>query len=72
MTKMIEYNTIPEFDKDFKKLEKRFRTLAQDFETMKKAVIETHYLKNIPTKAFVPIESLCSKNYQSLKVRKFS
>ena len=72
MTKMIEYNTIPEFDKDFKKLEKRFRTLSQDFETMKKAVIETHYLKKVPTNAFVPIEGLCSENYQSLKIRKFA
>jgi len=31
MDKKIHYSTIPEFDKDFKKLEKRFRTLKKGF-----------------------------------------
>lgn len=36
MTKTINYSSIPEFEKDFKKLEKRYRTLSEDFENMKK------------------------------------
>lgn len=64
--------TIPEFDKDFKKLLKRFKTLETDFETMKKYSIETFYDKGIPTKAFVPIEGMCGEDFISNKVRKFS
>ena len=40
MTKKINYSSIPEFEKDFKKLEKRYRTLSEDFENMKKNLIE--------------------------------
>ncbi len=68
----IDYYTIPEFEKDFKKLEKRYKTLKQDFENMKKFSIETHYLKGAPTTAFVPIEGFCSDSYKSLKVKKFA
>ena len=70
--KELHYFTIPEFDKDFKRLQKRFRTLPKDFEIMKKYSLETHYLKGVPTTAFVPIEGYCSEDYESLKVRKFA
>lgn len=72
MTKKINYETIPEFDKDFKKLEKRFKTLSKDFETMQKYTLETYYIKMIPTTAFVQIEGFCSENCQSMKVKKFA
>lgn len=68
----INYKTLPEFDKDFKNLLKRFRTLESDFSTFKKFVIETFYEKNIPTTAFVQIEGFCSDSYTSNKVRKFA
>ena len=38
---MINYKTLPEFDKDFKALLKRYRTLESDFETYKKYTKET-------------------------------
>ena len=69
---MISYKKLPEFDKDFKTLLKRFRTLESDFETFKKYTIETFYEKNVPTTAFVPIEGFCGKTYASCKVRKFA
>jgi len=69
---MINYKTLPEFDKDFKSLLKRFRTLENDFETFKKYTIETFYEQKTPTTAFVPVESFCGENYISNKVRKFA
>ena len=69
---MINYVTIPEFNKDFKSLLKRFKSLERDFENMKKYTLETFYEKGQPTTAFVPIEGFCSDNYTSNKVRKFS
>lgn len=73
MTKnMLNYLTIPEFDKDFKKLTKRFRTLPNDFEIMKRASIEALYIHKIVSNAIVPIEGCCGENYTANKVRKFS
>lgn len=69
---MINYKTLPEFDKDFKSLLKRYRTLESDFETFKKFTIETFYEKKVPTTAFVPIEGFCGEEYVSNKVRKFA
>ena len=69
---MINYKTLPEFDKDFKSLLKRFRTLENDFATFKKFTIETFYDQNVPTTAFVPIEGFCGGDYFSNKVRKFA
>lgn len=69
---MINYKTLPEFDKDFKSLLKRFRTLENDFTTFKKFTIETFYEKNVPTTAFVPIEGFCGEGYVSNKARKFA
>ena len=69
---MINYKTLPEFDKDFKSLLKRFRTLESDFETFKKYTIETFYEQKVPTAAFVPVESFCGEKYISNKVRKFA
>ena len=74
MTKTINYNKIPEFEKDFKKLEKRYRTLGADFENMKKNLLEAHYIKGapLPPNALVDIEGMCKENYRSKKVRKFA
>ena len=69
---MINYKTLPEFDKDFKALIKRYRTLESDFDTFKKYTIETFYEQSIPTTAFVPVEGFCGENYVSNKVRKFA
>ena len=69
---MINYTKLPEFNKDFKLLLKRFKSLETDFEYMKKYTIETFYVKGEPTTAFVPIEGFCDENYKSNKVRKFS
>ena len=71
---MINYYSTPEFEKDFKKLEKRYRTLTSDFENMKKSLLETHYLKGtpLPVNALVDIKGCCGEKYKSQKVRKFA
>lgn len=74
VTKKINYNTIPEFNKDFKGLEKKYKTLPKDFELMKKMLLEPHFLKGhpVPPKALVDIEGFCGKDYKSKKVRRFT
>jgi len=66
----VNYNTTEEFDKDFKKLLKRFRTLAEDFEILKKYHIETFHEHGIPGP--LPMPGFCSGEFQSYKVRKFA
>lgn len=69
---MIDYKTIPAFDKDFRALSKRFKTLSEDFEILKKFILDTHYEQDIPTTAFVPIEGYCGLDYTANKIRKFA
>lgn len=71
---MPSYFFIAEFEKDFKKLEKRFRTLKDDFENMKRSLLEVHYVKNtpLPANALVDIKGCCGEKYKSQKVRKFA
>ena len=69
---MINYKTIPTFDKDFKALSKRFKTLSEDLDILKKFILETHYEQNVPTTAFLPIEGYCGSNYTSNKIKKFA
>lgn len=70
----INYSSIPEFEKNFKKLAKRYRTLSDDFENMKKNLLEAHYIKGapLPPNAIVDIEGMCGEKYKSKKVRKFA
>ena len=44
---MIEYDETAEFQKDLKKLTKKFRSLPEDLKTVKKAVIELRHLNNV-------------------------
>lgn len=69
---MIEYVFTPEFQKDFKSLLRRYKSLEKDFENMKKYTLETFYEQGKPTTAFVPMKDFCGENYTSNKIRKFS
>jgi len=68
----MKYDSIPEFNSDFKTLKKKFRTLDEDFEILKTAHIELLHIHKIQTDDPVKIESFCSTNYESYKVRKFA
>ncbi|MFI3242571.1 MAG: hypothetical protein R3Y43_08405 [Alphaproteobacteria bacterium] len=71
MTK-LDYELTAEFNKDFKKLLKRYKTLEDDFNRMKRFAIETCYLNGIDNGSIVPIEGFCANTYKSNKVRKFA
>jgi mRNA-degrading endonuclease RelE of RelBE toxin-antitoxin system len=68
----IDYVKLPTFEKDFKKLFKKFRTLNEDFEVMKANAIEMYHLDNIAAQAVFKIEGFCGENYLSMKVKKFA
>ncbi len=70
--KIINYKLLPEFEKDFKTLQKRFRTLNDDFERFKQYSLETYFEQKIETTSFVKIEGQCGEAYISYKVRKFA
>jgi hypothetical protein len=68
----MKYSETDEFAKDFKKLSKRLKTLAGDFETMKKNAIEFYHLKKIDNKSVFPIPGFCSEKILICKVKKFA
>jgi hypothetical protein len=68
----MKYNQIDEFVKDFKKLSKRFKTLAEDFELLKKTVIELYHVLKIDNQSVFPIPGFCSEKILICKVKKFA
>ena len=69
---MIKYIELPEFQKDFKSLQKRYRSMDSDFETFKKYSIEVFYEQKVPVNSFVKVEGFCNEKCISYKVRKFA
>ncbi len=70
---MMIYKNLDEFNKEFKKLSKRFITLEEDFKTFKKYALETFFSDTkLDTGSFVKIEGLCNEQYTSYKVLKFA
>ena len=70
---MMTYKNLDAFNKEFKKLSKRFITLEEDFKTFKKYALETFFGENkLDTGSFVKIEGLCNEQYTSYKVLKFA
>ena len=68
----MKYDSIPEFDSDFKALKKKFRTLDEDFKILQTAHIELLHIHKIQTDDPVKIEGFCGANYESYKVKKFA
>lgn len=70
---MMKYNTIPEFEKDFKKLEKRFNTLPDDFERIKKNAIELYHISGIDNNSVEEIKGIGNTaDLKFYKVKKFA
>lgn len=63
---------LPEFERDLKKLLKRFRTLQEDLNTLIKAGISPFHTLGKDYGGIVPIEGLGFSNPQVYKVRKFA
>ncbi|MGD9152346.1 MAG: hypothetical protein PVG30_01640 [Gammaproteobacteria bacterium] len=69
---MIEYSETNGFKKDFKKLSKKFKTLATDLDVAKKYVIELFHLNNIDNQSVVQVPGYANDFYQIYKLRKFA
>lgn len=72
MTKTISYKCIPEFERDLKKLLKRFSTLEDDLETAKKSAIELLHVKGFDNRAIFEVPPFCSDLVKVCKIKKFS
>jgi len=68
----IKYNAIDLFQKDLKRLLKKYRTLEDDLETAKRDAIELYHLKRIDNQSIFPIQGFCTEKIQICKIKKFA
>lgn len=68
----ITYKNTSGFDKDLKRLLKKFRTLESDIEVAKTNAIELFHLKNIDNNSVESIPNFCSDELKICKVKKFA
>ena len=69
---LITYKNTPGFDKDLKKMLKKFRTLEGDIEVVKKNAIELFHLQKIDNNSVELIPSFCNNELKVCKIRKFA
>jgi len=68
----ISYGQTEEFRKDLKKLLKRFLSLEEDLELVKKAAIELYHLRRINNLGVFPIPGFCTQEILICKIKKFA
>lgn len=68
----ITYKSISGFDKDLKRLLKKFRTLEDDIEVAKKNAIELFHLLKVDNNSIEPIPNFCSDEIKICKIKKFA
>lgn len=68
----IEYNNTDSFQKDFKRLLKKFRTLEDDLETAKRDAIELYHFKNLDNQSVFPVPGFCTEKIKVCKIKKFA
>ena len=68
----ITYKNTSGFDKDLKRLLKKFRTLEEDIEVAKKNTVELFHLKNIDNNSVEPIPNFCTDELKICKIKKFA
>lgn len=72
MQSQITYNSTDSFDKDLKRLAKKFPSLLEDLGLAKKTAIELFHIKKINNQAVFPIPNFCSETFQVCKIKKFA
>lgn len=72
MTSKINYGETPEFQKDFKKLLKKFKSLEEDLKLAKIAAIELYHIQKINNLSVFPIQDFCTEEIQVCKIKKFA
>lgn len=68
----IKYKTHNHFDKDFKKLLKKFRTLEADLEKAKRFAIELFHIQKIDNNSIVKLQGYIHEKVNIYKLRKFA
>ncbi|MBI4828211.1 MAG: hypothetical protein HY804_05285 [Nitrospinae bacterium] len=68
----INYRETEGFNKDFKRLLKKFRTLRDDLKTAKRNAIDMYHLHNVDNLSVVPIPEFHSADIQVFKLKKFA
>jgi len=68
----IEYDATDVFQKDLKRLLKKFQTLEDDLETVKRDTIELYHLKRINNESIFPIKGFCTETIQICKIKKIA
>lgn len=71
-TEEIEYSETEKFQKDFKKLFKRYRSLKEDLAVVKSNAIELFHLNHVNNNSVFLIPGFCSEEIQICKVKKFA
>ena len=71
-TAEIEYSETEKFQKDFKKLLKRYRSLNEDLAIVKRNAIELFHLYHINNNSIFLIPNFCSEQIKICKVKKFA
>ena len=72
MTTFREIHRLPEFDKDIKKLLKKFRTLEDDLDVFVKAELVLYHKLKKDNKGIFPIPGLGVENTKIYKAKKFA
>lgn len=72
MTSKINYGETPEFQKDFKGLLKKFKSLEDDLGLVKIAVIELFHIQKVNNLSTFPIQGFCTEEIQVCKIKKFA
>jgi len=68
----INYDRTSSFEKKFKKLEKKWRTLSADLKTAQQNAIEIYHVEKIDNHSVFPIPGFCNENIQIFKLKKFA
>ncbi len=68
----ISYGQTEEFQKDLKKLLKKYRSLEEDLELAKRAAIELYHLQKINNLSVFPIPGFCTEEILICKIKKFA
>ncbi len=72
MTRKICYSSIGAFEKDLKRLLKRFVSLTADIEKAKIYALEAYHINSIDSRAVFPIPGFCFEQVKICKLKKFT
>jgi len=72
MIKSIRYEYTSAFQKDLKKMLRKWRTLEEDLELAKIAAIEFFHIRKINNLSVFPVPGFCTDKIQVCKIKKFA